>query len=67
MLDFHFWRLKASPVAWTSFMEAQWSKIEYIKFFFQLLIFSIFGHKNPGSGSRHKNPGFGLDPEPIQP
>ncbi len=50
---FFFWGLKASPVAWTSFTEAEGSMNCS---FFTCVDFFIFGHQNPW----HKI----LDPDP---
>jgi hypothetical protein len=53
VLDVHFLGLKASPEAWTSFMEAfivekKQKKNKNNSF---SCIFSLFGHQDPGSGS----------------
>jgi hypothetical protein len=57
VLDVLFWGLKSFPVACTSFLEAYgytnrnlWRKTNRI--FFQLENLKIFGHHNPGSGSK---------------
>ncbi len=55
VLDVLFWGLKASPVAWTSFMEAYRyvPKLQFLikQNLFSSKFFSIFGHQNPRSRS----------------